>query len=160
MTNSQVDEKAFHAAWETVGWDTQNPHAESGQRRFIAAYEAAKAAEGEAERQVGELPYDKGTWVDNEMVLAIAKHPNFLEMLYAFRNPAIEDNCVVPAQVAFFAVMALKPWLQKPQSPDLSWLDQIKINSYSAKVKGFTRRVVDLDIVLSIIGACNETHTS
>lgn len=40
-----VDEEAFHTAWESVGWDTQNPHAEDGQRKFIRAYEAAKSKE-------------------------------------------------------------------------------------------------------------------
>ena len=38
-----IDRKAFDAAWETMGWDNQNPQATEAQERFVvAAYEAAK----------------------------------------------------------------------------------------------------------------------
>ncbi len=87
-----------------------------------AAYEFFRPYLRPAEREVQlpvELSEDKGNWVDDDMVLAIAKHPDFLKMLYAFHNPDIEDNCVVPSQVAFFAVMALKPWLLKREYREL-----------------------------------------
>lgn len=51
-----IDEKAFHAAWEAVGWDTQNPHAETGQRRFIAAYEASRSEREIVDVKPGTLP--------------------------------------------------------------------------------------------------------
>jgi hypothetical protein len=63
-----IDEKAFHAAWEAVGWDTQNPHAELGQRRFIAAYEANRSARTITPEDFGGLvavATDASYWHDN-----------------------------------------------------------------------------------------------
>ena len=39
----QINQNAFDAAWEAMGWDNQNPQATDAQERFVAAYDAAKS---------------------------------------------------------------------------------------------------------------------
>ena len=90
-----IDEKAFHAAWEIVGWDTQNPHAEDGQRKFIRAYEAIKVDE----RSV-DMP-------DNYELAKIAA-----DAVLRYENAR---GCAVKSstlEVCKLAIQALRPYLR------------------------------------------------